>query len=158
MQQTLLKSHVWTVIASQNTSNLLKKKPEKLWVAVNPAQTHTQRVDCSGLIRAISFLFFSLFFFCWGGDKAHWQVGTVVTAQFQWIRTLLIFPSNRVGFWIMQSSADISFPPNCAGDEYAYRIPNPYPTVHQSKGTTSAEQLRRAMLPLPLPYKKPCHC
>ena len=49
-------------------------------------------------------------------------------------------------------------------DEYAYRIPNPNTPLSTPRvrycipkiNNASAEQLRRAMLPLLLPYKKPC--
>ncbi len=50
-------------------------------------------------------------------------------------------------------------------DEYTNRIPNPEGIPKYTKvkvlstqdNTTSAEQLGRAMLPLPLAYKNPCH-
>ena len=49
-------------------------------------------------------------------------------------------------------------------DQYANRIPNPKHTpkytkakvLHTQDKHVSAEQLCRATLPLPLPYKKPC--
>ncbi len=52
------------------------------------------------------------------------------------------------------------------GDEYAYCIPNPECYLNMPRwiywvpkiNTISAEQLHRAMLPLLLPYKNPCHC